>query len=197
MTLKLHTAPAVEPITRANAKVKLGIASADTTSDTQIDWMIPAARRWVEQRINRALITQTWQLYLDSFPNMIRLPLGNVQSITHIKYTAQDGTLTTMAGADYQTDLVSIPARLMPSYAAGSWPSVRPNTFNTVEVQFVAGYGVAAAVPEDIIEALYRIVGHWLNNQAAIEHGTTITRIPFAVEQMLWPYLDYTYGLND
>lgn len=195
MTLKLHTAPAVEPITAANVKIKLGIT--DTNSDTQIGWMIPAARRWVEQRINRALITQTWQLYLDSFPDMIRLPLGNVQSITHIKYTAQDGTVTTLDAANYQTDLVSIPARLLPSYAAGSWPVARDNTFNAVEIQFVAGYGLAVAVPEDIIEALYRIVGHWLNNQAAIEHGTTITKIPFAVEQMLWPYLDYNYGLND
>lgn len=196
MTLKLHTAPTAEPITRANTKIKLGIAAADTTSDTQLDWMIPAARRWVEQRINRALITQTWQLYLDSFPDMIRLPLGNVQSITHIKYTAQDGTVTTINAADYQTDLVSIPARLLPSYAAGSWPVARDNTLNAVDVQFVAGYGLAAAIPEDIIEALYRIVGHWLNNQTALEHGTTITKIPFAVEQMLWPYLDYNYELN-
>lgn len=196
MTLKLTTAPAVEPITLANVKIKLGIDSADTTSDTQIGWMIPAARRWVEQRINRALITQTWQLYLDDFTDMIRLPLGNVQSITHVKYTDQDGTVQTISASDYQTDLVSIPARLMPSYAAGVWPTTRGDTFNAVEVQFVAGYGLAAAVPEDIVEALYRIVGHWLNNQTALEHGTTITRIPFAVEQMLWPYLDYNYELN-
>lgn len=196
MSLKLTTAPAEEPITKANAKIKLGIASADTASDSQLDWMIPAARRWVEQRTGRALITQTWQLYLDSFPNataknVINLPLGNVQSITHVKYTAQDGTVTTINAADYQTDLVSNPARLMPSYTAGSWPTPRSNTFNAVEVQFVAGYGAAAAVPADIVEALYRIVGHWLNNQAALENGVTVTRVPYAVQEMLWPYIIY------
>jgi len=191
MSLKLTTAPTEDPITKANAKIKLGIASADTASDSQLDWMIPAARRWVEQRTGRALITQTWQLYLDEFSDVISLPLGNVQSITHVKYTAQDGTVTTMSASDYQTDLVSVPARLMPSYAAGSWPSPHPNTFNAVEVQFVAGYGAAAAVPADIVEALYRIVGHWLNNQATLENGVTVTRVPYSVQEMLWPYIIY------
>lgn len=196
MSLKLTTAPAEEPITRANTKLKLGIGTGapDTSSDTQLDWMIPAARKWVEQRIQRALITQTWQLYLDEFSDIIRLPMGNVQSITHVKYTAEDGTVTTISAGDYQSDLVSVPARLMPSYAAGSWPTPRANTFNAVEVQFVAGYGAAADVPADIVEALYRIVGHWINNQAALESGVTITRVPYAVQEMLFPYLSYDYG---
>jgi uncharacterized phiE125 gp8 family phage protein len=190
MALKIITPPAVEPISVSNVKLKLGIS--DAASDVQIGWMIPAARRWVEQRINRALITQTWALYLDAFPDVITLPMGNVQSVTHIKYTDQGGTLTTITG--YQQDLVSIPARLAPAYG-GSWPVAR-STFNAVEVQFVAGYGLAADVPADIIEVLYRIVGHWLNHQAALENGGTITRVPYAVEQMLWPYLDYNYEPN-
>ncbi|MCL6557197.1 MAG: hypothetical protein K6U74_00060 [Firmicutes bacterium] len=192
MALKLITPPVGEPISVSNVKLKLGIAIADVASDIQIGWMIPAARRWVEQRINRALITQTWALYLDAFPAVITLPMGNVQSVTHIKYTDQGGTLTTITG--YQQDLVSIPARLAPAYG-GSWPVAR-STFNAVEVQFVAGYGLAVDVPPDIIEVLYRIVGHWLNHQAALENGTTITRVPYAVEQMLWPYLDYNYEPN-
>lgn len=195
MTIKLHTAPAAEPITRANVKTKLGIASADTSADTTIDWMIPAARRWVENRTGRALINQTWQLYLDAFPGVIQLPLGKVSSVTHVKYTATDGTLTTLDTADYQTDLVSEPARIAPSYTATTWPTARESTFNAVEVQFVIGYGAAGSdVPDDIIEALYRIVGHWVNNQAAIEQGTSITRVPFAVEQMLSPYVITSFG---
>ena len=195
MPLKLHTSPSVEPVTSANVKIKLGIASGDTSSDTQISWMIPAARRWVEQRTGRALINQTWQMYLDEFPNVIELPLGNVSSITHVKYTATDGTLTTMSESDYQTDLVSAPARIKPSYSAITWPTTRDNTFNAVEVQFVAGYGAAAsAIPEDIIEAIYRIIGHWLNNQVSLEQGITITRVPFAVEQMVYPYCLQSFG---
>ena len=193
--LKLLTAPAAEPITSANVKIKLGIASADTASDTQIGWMITAARRWVEARTGRALINQTWQLYFDAFPRLIELPLGNVSSITHVKYTDTAGSVQTLSASDYQTDLVSVPARIAPSYTATSWPSTRCNTFNAVEVQFVAGYGAAAsAVPEDLIEALYRIVGHWLNNQAALEQGTSITRVPFAVEQLVSPYVLHSFG---
>lgn len=197
MSLKLTTAPAAEPITLANVKTKLGIGTGitDTSSDTQIGWMIPAARRWVEQRTGRALISQTWQLYLDAFPHVIKLPLGHVQSITHVKYTDANGTVQTMSTSDYQTDLVSEPARIAPAYGVTTWPIARCNTFNAVEVQFVAGYGDADSdVPNDIIEALYRIVGHWLNNQVSLEQGVTITRVPFAVEQMLYPYVLQSFG---
>lgn len=196
MPLKLITAPAAEPVTRANVKIKLGIAATDTSSDTQIDWMIPSARRVVEQKTNRALITQTWSLYLDKFPDIIYLPLGNVQSVTYIKYIDTTGSVITLASANYQIDIINVPARLAPSYDIGSWPTTRDSTFNSVEIQFIAGYGLAASIPDDIIEAMYRIIGHWLNNQTALEHGTSITRIPFAIEQMLWPYIDYSGELN-
>jgi len=193
--LKLLTAPAAEPITRANVKIKLGISTGDTSSDTQIDWMIPAARRWVENRINRALINQTWQLFIDSFPSIIELPMGTVSSVTHVKYTDENGTVKTLSTADYQTDLISIPARIAPSYDAVTWPNTRSNTFNAVEVQYVAGYGASGSnVPDDLIEAMYRIVGHWLNNQVALEQGTTITRVPFAVEQLVSPYMVHHFG---
>lgn len=194
MPLKLKTAPATEPITLANAKIKIGIESGDTSADTQIGWMIPAARRWVENRTGRALITQTWTLYSDGFDYVIKLPKGRIQSVTHIKYTDSTGTPVTIDQANYQVDLVSEPARIIPSIAAGSWPSVECNRLNSVEVEFVAGYGAAADVPDDIIEALYRIVGHWVNNQSAIEQGVTITRVPFAVDQMLAPYYLYSFG---
>ena len=195
MPLNLITGPAVEPITSANVKTKLGIGSADTSSDSQIGWMIPAARRYVENRTGRALINQTWQLFLDEFPALIELPLGVVSSVTHVKYTDASGTVQTLDAADYQTDLVSVPARIAPSYASMSWPGTRERTFNAVEVQFVAGYGAAGgSVPDDIIEALYRIVGHWLNNQVALEQGVTITRVPFAVEQLLAPYVLHSFG---
>ena len=194
MPLKLKTAPATEPITLANIKVKLGIESSDTTADAQISAMIPAARRWVENRTGRALITQTWILYQDGFSGAIRLPKGSTQSVTHIKYTDTTGTPVTISASDYQSDLVSEPARITPSIAAGAWPSVESARLNSVEVEFVAGYGNAEDVPADIIEALYRIIGHWLNNQALIEQGVTITRVPYAVEQMLSPYLLFSFG---
>lgn len=194
MPLKLKTAPASEPITLANAKIKLGIESGDTSADTTIGWMIPAARQWVENRLGRALITQTWTLYSDGFDSMIYLPKGHIQSVTHIKYTDSTGTPVTVDSADYQLDLVSEPARIMPSVSAGSWPSVESNRLNSVEIEYITGYGAAADIPGDIIEALYRIVGHWVNNQSAIEQGVTITRVPFAVDQMLQPYRLYSFG---
>ena len=194
MSLTIVSAPAVEPITSANIKTKLGIASSDTSVDSQIGWMIPAARRQVESRIGRSLITQTWKMHLDTFPNVIRLPKGKAQTLTHVKYTASDGTLTTISASEYQSDLLSDVPRIAPAYGY-EWPQPKTDTFNAVEVQWVAGYGDAASsVPEDIIEALYRIVGHWINNQVAIEQGVTITRIPFAVEQMLAPYVIPSFG---
>src|SRR3974377_2319928 len=67
MRLDLITPPAVEPVTLAEAKQHARVEYPD--DDALITGMIVAARRMAETRLRSALITQTWNLYLDSFPS--------------------------------------------------------------------------------------------------------------------------------
>ncbi len=67
MRLQLLTPPAVEPIALADAKQHLRVISTD--QDAIISRLIVAARRWCEAKLKQSLVTQTWKLYLDSFPS--------------------------------------------------------------------------------------------------------------------------------
>ena len=80
---KILTAPAAEPVTADEVKDQLRLDGTD--QDTMIDLLIAAARAGVEKYLGRALITQTLQLFYDSFPAEIELPYPPYQSVSHIK----------------------------------------------------------------------------------------------------------------
>lgn len=67
MRLTLTAPPAVEPLALADAKTHLRVDITD--DDTLITALITAARRYCESALKQALITQSWTLYLDSFPS--------------------------------------------------------------------------------------------------------------------------------
>jgi uncharacterized phiE125 gp8 family phage protein len=152
---------------------------------------IVGARQLLERRLRRQFCTATWKLYFDDFPDVItfddKLP---IKTITHIKYTDSNGTLTTLtpAASYYQTDLASDqrPARIMPAYGL-TWPSVRADTFNAVEIQFTAGYGAASAVPQAIRNGMLLLVANWFENREQSIVGTIVSELPWGVEACITP----------
>src|SRR4051812_41779213 len=137
---KLVTAPATEPVTLAEAKAHCRVTVAD--DDTYIGGLITVARRYVEEICNRALITQTWDLFLDCFPDgEILLPRAPVLTIGFVKYIDQAGVLQTLASNQYQVDVQQDPARLRPAYNVWFWPLIQPYSYSTVNVRYDAGYG--------------------------------------------------------
>lgn len=77
-------------------------------------------------------------LGLTPFGTPLRLPSPPLLAVDSIQYTDPDGTLQTMASADYQVDKLTEPARLLPAYGK-AWPSTRA-VLNAVKIQFRAGY---------------------------------------------------------
>lgn len=168
MALKLKTAPATEPITTAEGKVVWGVPSDDNTRDTLIDLMIAAVRQRCEEFLGRALITQTWTLWLNDFPKRtskrapqegyfelpvnyfdehvpeIEIPRPPLQSVTHVKYYTTDDAANTFAASNYFVDTVNEPGRVALNYNV-QWPSATLRPANAVEVEFVAGYGASAS----------------------------------------------------
>lgn len=192
MSLALVTAPAAEPLTRTEAKTHLRVDTSFTADDTLIDALITTARQHVENHTRRALVTQTWDLFLDGFPssNEICVPLPALQSVTSLKYTDSAGAVTTWSTANYIVDTAHAPGRIVPAYGV-YWPVFTPSPSNPVAVRFVAGYGAAAAVPEAIKAALKLLIGHWYENREAvtgISNSTALAPVPLAVEALLAPY---------
>lgn len=145
MATKLITAPTEEALTLDEVRDHLRIE--DTIDDARLQGIIKAARLAFEGYCNRALISSTWDLYLDAFLDQIDLP-APVTSITSIKYYDTANVQQTLSSSYYVLDPVSEPARLMLAYGY-SWPSIydRPGC---VIVRYVSGHTTAADVPEDV-----------------------------------------------
>ncbi|MDH5762729.1 MAG: hypothetical protein OEZ51_07100 [Nitrospinota bacterium] len=174
MTLKLKTPPASEPLTLAETKAYLKVTG--TEEDTVISPIITAVRRTCEDWTGRALVTQTWTLWRDAFPNrkqdrlppagyfelpvdfadepqrLIAIPRPPLQSVAFLKTYDPKHQAATFDAAKYFVDTASEPGRLVLNPSA-SWPTdLRPA--NAVEIQFVAGYGDALAVPDALKQGI-------------------------------------------
>lgn len=180
------TEPAVEPWVLNDVKAMLAIP--DTGSDTAITSYIQSARRQAEHFLQRKLITQTLERALHDFPaDAIELPFGPVQSITSVKYIDADGVEQTIDSANYSLDTYSMKVWCRPAYSY-TWPSPR-SIANAVKVRYVAGYGDAGSdVPDDILQAMLLLIGHWLRFQQEAESGIGPTRVPRQFYDLLQPY---------
>lgn len=188
---KLITAPATEPITLAEAKLYLRVD--DTTEDTLISALIVAARLQVEGRTLRPLISQTWDLILDSSDvnssNTFYINKAPVTAISSVKYYDQNDTEQTLDVSAYQTSINSNPAKVK----IITMPQIYER-LGAMTIRFVAGYTNAAAVPQDIKQAMYFIIGHLYENRQEVVTGTQVNEMPLSAQYLLEPYRNLVYG---
>jgi uncharacterized phiE125 gp8 family phage protein len=185
MALVMTAAPAAEPISVAEAKVHLRVDVDE--EDALIASLIVAARMLVEKTLARALLTQSWSLFLDTWPRsgMITLPIAPVQGVTVVRIYDKDDTPAEVDAANYAVDRLSEPARLVPTAAVTS-PARR---LNSVEVAFNAGYGDDAGdVPEPIRQALRLLVAHWFEHREPVVLGDLPQDVPGTIASLLLPY---------
>ena len=183
------TGPAVEPLTVAEAKLHLRV---DTTEDdTYIGTLITAAREWVENYLDRTLITTQLILRAAEFPTeeleLARPPMvasGTATAVV-ITYTLADTTTATLSTALYRVDRTSTPGNVAP-IINGTWPSDVIEDANAVAVTYWAGYGpTSASVPATIRHACLMLIGHWYEQRSAVLTATISKPLEFAVESLL------------
>lgn len=143
------TGPGDDPVTLAEAKAKLRLTG--TTHDEELTRQLKAATELTEQATARAIITQSYTVYLDKFPeDPILLHRKPIQSVTSIKYQDEDDVQQTLASSVYIFDQHRREITL--DYNQ-TWPNVLEQR-NAIEILYVAGYGDASAVPSAIKEAV-------------------------------------------
>ena len=186
MRTTLSVAPTVEPITLEELKAHLHVLTSD--DDGYISDLIPGVRKKVEYDLRRALITQTWKMYLDNFPSsgeIIRIPYPPLQSISSIKYYDTANVQQEWSNTEYEVDIYSAPARVG-TVSGYTWPSTYTR-MNAVEIIFVAGYGATATtVPRTVKQAMFFLAGHYYENREATTDGRPITSVPMAYENLIW-----------
>lgn len=160
MQIEQTVAPTTEPVTLAVAKNYL--RQTTDQDNALITSIITSARILVEKELGRSLVTQTWKLYLDKFPDYstcpIQLPKGPIQSISSITYEDSNGDTQTWSASNYQLDNKQFPARVLPAYSL-AYPSARTNA-NSITITFVSGYGDASDVPEQYVQAMLLLIKH-------------------------------------
>ena len=189
MAKTLITAPTDEPVSVEEVKDHLRVYGDD--EDILIGGLITAAREHVERVIcNRALITQTWDLYLDAFPasGCLIIPMPPLQSVTSVKYTPDGGSEQTFSDSNYIVDTVNEPGKIVLTSSA-SWPNDVLQPVNGVVVRFVAGYGDEPTdVSERFKQAIKLLVGDMYENRedSVIGAGISVTNVPWGVHQLLY-----------
>src|SRR5690606_35583790 len=150
--------PAVLPLTIMDIKKHLRITDDDTEDDLLGAYLVSAVEEidGVAGLLQRALITQTWDLKLDGFPRMwrksgveswrldpIRLPLRPLQEVVSVKYRDLAGNEQTLDAGRYQVTGIGdqrLRGEIVPAFGF-EWPDTREHTPEAVTIRFKAGYG--------------------------------------------------------
>jgi len=218
MLPRLLTAPATEPVTKAEAMAHSRI---DTDAkDGVIDSLMVAARRRVESETGLALITQTWVGTLDAWPGTpaadlyslssfvegpislatgssdpIEIPKRPFQSVTSIKTLDEYGAEATVSSSLYFTALEGEPARGVVMLKIGqTWPTTVLAPRAGIRITFAAGFGDGPDdVPDDLRAAILMLASHWYENREPVVMGA-LGKLPHHVDEILASWRNLRLG---
>lgn len=183
----------LQPVTMTEARSHLRLGD-DTSHDITVAAMIAAAVRKCQTNVRRTFLTSTWDYTLNAFPFStgafglwssvrypyeaeIRIPNPPLVSVTTFSYVDIGGSTLTLAGSAYSFK-PGTPGVIVPAYGT-SWPFTR-GLPGDLAIRYVAGYGTAADVPEDVKLAILMMVGHTFQNR-----GDEDVAMPRVVDELL------------
>lgn len=181
-------APASQIVTLAEAKLHLAVSNTDF--DALIAGLISAATDHLDGYsgiLGRALITQTWRQDFAGFSGCMRLPVGNLLSVSSVSYYDVDNSQQTLS-TDVYSALSDAIGPLLVLNSGSSWPATYPRQ-DAVRVTWTAGYGPSASdVPAAIKQAILLLVGHWYANREAVSAGGSPAELPMGVTALIDPF---------
>lgn len=140
MITKLVSGPSQYPVTLDEVKADRDIPTYDATFDSLLKRLIAQATEKAEKFTGRKLVSQTWQLYLDDWPDeeMIKIPFGQLQSVSSVKYKDTDGNQSTWGASNYIVRTGDY-GLVVQAYGI-NWPTTQLYPIDAIEVEFVCGY---------------------------------------------------------
>jgi uncharacterized phiE125 gp8 family phage protein len=183
-----------EPLTLAEAKAQVNVVAADTAFDDYLTSLIPAARRYVENRSGITILQRQFtevqypvrgrltlnRRYVGAGP--IRLTKRPIVSIDSIAYKDNNGANATYTGARFfpgQTEIFPALGEL--------WPS--PYSGEGFTVTYTAGLSVADLATDDyanLLHAMKLLIGHWFARREPVtldERGKPL-QVPLTVDDL-------------
>jgi uncharacterized phiE125 gp8 family phage protein len=183
MSSILLTGPAVEPVSLAEAKAFLRVEHDD--DDDVIASLIVSARIYAEAQTRRAMITQSWRLTRDAWPQTGRIAVrpAPLQSLEAARVHDGEGEPIELDVAGFFVDVAGSELVFAP------WVMPQPGqTAAGIELDVTLGFGDAAVdVPEPLRQAIRLLVGHWYENRGLVSPGAA-PLLPLTVPALLAPY---------
>ena len=150
-----------------------------------IDTLLATARKESEAYTWRALMDQTWELWLDDFQSVIEIDKTPVQSITSIKYLDADGVEQTYDSSNYEFETADFDTGPGKITITGNFPTLQADRGNRVYIRFVAGYQDAASVPAVFKTAIMMRVSTLWEVRQTIHTGTQVHANPEWFQHLL------------
>lgn len=183
MSAILLTAPAVEPVSLAEAKAFLRVDHDD--DDDVILALASASRVHIETQTRRALITQGWRLSFDAWPADGRVAVvpGPLRELGAARVFDFNGAAHAVDVQNFVPDLAASALAFAP------WAVPAPGRLAAgIELDVTVGYGDAATgVPEPLRQAVRLLIAHWYENRGLAALGT-VTVLPTTVAALIAPY---------
>ena len=185
MRLEINTAPEKPSLSLSFLKSQLGLEPDFTTDDPYLDAIISAASEWLEEKTNRKFITQTWDMYLRSWPEeKIELPFGQLQQVNSISYyTASGSDWSTWASTNYDV-MTGDYGIAQPKYGVG-FPTDLLRSLYPIKITFTCGYGDNASfVPALLQQVMLKICADMYENREISVVGTIVAEDKFFKQQV-------------
>lgn len=165
----------VATVATATCDFGVSIIEKDAThaDDDELTDLITVARNEVESYLNRALITQTWEYFLDAWPedvDYIEMPLPPLQSTDlSITYKDEDGDETTWTSTYYIVETDSYVGRIVLAYGE-NWPTGTLYPSLPITIEYKAGYGDNRTdVPKPIKQAILLTVEKYYDGRPELD----------------------------
>ncbi len=134
--------------------------TATLIEDDDLNDAIKDGRETVENITRRGLLTQTWDYFLDDWPDgdFIKIPFGNLQNVPatqSVKWKDEDGTETTLTvTTDYLWEINGEQCGRIVLPYGGSWPTGTLYPSNPITIRFVCGWTTADLILKNIKRAV-------------------------------------------
>ncbi|MEM1344696.1 MAG: hypothetical protein AAGI34_08980 [Pseudomonadota bacterium] len=179
-----ETTPATE-LSVALAQLRLHLRlpegfGADTAEDTLLSQYIAAATQRVERLTGLALVSRPFRYNVERYDACegIVLPIGPVETIDAFGLHGASGVLLIMDGADLSLSQGETGQRV--TLAGGrALPTIPEGAF--ARVAFTAGFGTAADVPADLVQAVLLLAAAFYEGRAPADE----TALPAEVAGLL------------
>lgn len=185
MTLFQTEPPLGLPVTLDEAKAHMRIETAD--EDETIGDLIAVATSHVEAETGLALMTQSWRLCLDAWPECgpVLLRRTPVRAVDAVTVYGADGAAIDVDVSGAVLDGQSRPAR----FHIGPLEERPGRVLNGIEIDFTAGFGDAATdVPDALKRAILVHVAHMYAFRGAVAVEAQPAGVPAGYDRLIAPY---------